>query len=221
MDFKKVWESRRGTSTQMVVLHPRHLTIPRNDLLFNSAWPDKRGRPRDSLLAALAAAPQGCTTCMLGIWGQSAPERSGRFSAALPACSKLRLHPFQRAAVLPLICKMLDRAVAIPYIPILQSICPLPPQCQPGSGSDPVSEAPLSHACALRHVIAFVHAVLSKLLPAGLLGPSQKVFLRHVATFLSLRRFEVFSVHELLQGVATKGIEWLHALCAAYHACFW
>jgi hypothetical protein len=207
------WENRRGSGTRMVVLRPRRLTLPRNNLLFQSSWPANRSRPRGHFLAALAASPSGTSTCLLSIWGSSAPEASGRFRTNPPSCTKLRLHPFQRAVVLPLLRDMLDRAVALPYIPMLQSICPIPAQCQP-RGDSAVKAAPLTLACAPQKVVAFVHAVLGKLIPDGLLGPSKKAFMQHVAAFLSLKRFEAMSVHELLQGVATKGIEWLHAWCA-------
>ena len=72
----------------------------------------------------------------------------------------------------------------------------------------------LSQACPLPAVATFLRAVLQQLIPTELLGAGKAVFLRHATDFLAQRKFEGLTVHSLLQHMPTRGICWLHALCA-------
>lgn len=64
------------------------------------------------------------------------------------------------------------------------------------------------HASTVGEVSAFVHAVVKIVIPHGFLGgaDNQKVVMRHIDRFIRLRRFEVFSIHDVLQGLRVSPI---------------
>lgn len=202
--------SRRGSGTPMAVLKPRTLLIPNKHLLFRSPWPSHGALPRAHPLIALSATPDGARALAHQIWGPAAPDASSSFRASVATPSaRLRLHPAQHLAVAPLLQDLLRRARSVPYLPILQSTCPMPEAAR-GHPS------PLVHTCPARCVANFVLAVLGRVLPPGLIGPTTaQCVRRRVAALVSLRRFEALSVHDLLHGASTKGCGWLYAWCAA------
>lgn len=71
---------------------------------------------------------------------------------------------------------------------------------------EPEHRSIVDMACSTAHVSAYCRAALIKLVPLPVWGNGQTgrdnrdVFLRKVHHFISLRRFETMSLHELLQG---------------------
>ncbi|CEJ86084.1 hypothetical protein VHEMI04004 [[Torrubiella] hemipterigena] len=70
-------------------------------------------------------------------------------------------------------------------------------------------------ACTGHHVSMFCQTVLSRLIPTDFWGVgetgllNQTEFFKKIGHFLSLRRFENMSLHELVQGITISNIAWL------------
>lgn len=68
----------------------------------------------------------------------------------------------------------------------------------------------VSHAIPHHQIAAYIRAVLTSILPAGLLGPRNTTALYHALdTFVSLRRYESISLHTILQGMSPSDLPWL------------
>jgi telomerase reverse transcriptase len=71
------------------------------------------------------------------------------------------------------------------------------------------------HATVLTSVSAFCRAVIRNVFPpdafgaGGCRGDSFGTIMRAVDTFVCLRRYESFSLHDIIQGIAVKDIDWL------------
>jgi len=59
------------------------------------------------------------------------------------------------------------------------------------------------HASSVGEVSAFVHAIVGRVIPNQFFGgvENQKAIMKHVDRFLRLRRFEMLSLHDVIQGL--------------------
>ncbi|RPB27372.1 hypothetical protein L211DRAFT_537288 [Terfezia boudieri ATCC MYA-4762] len=59
------------------------------------------------------------------------------------------------------------------------------------------------HASSVGEVSAFVHAIVGRIIPKQFFGgaENQKAIMKHVDRLLRLRRFEMFSLHDVIQGL--------------------
>lgn len=67
------------------------------------------------------------------------------------------------------------------------------------------------HASSVGEVSAFVHAVVGRVIPKHFFGgvENQKAIMKHVDRFLRLRRFEMLSLHDVIQGLKVcYGLLW-------------
>ncbi|CAD6447834.1 90dde13d-292a-4651-93b4-1c553ad6b48e [Sclerotinia trifoliorum] len=73
----------------------------------------------------------------------------------------------------------------------------------------------MDHASSTAEVSAFCRAVLRNIIPHGFWGTrdvqahNESIFHKNVDNFIGLRRFEVLSLHEVMQGIKIAEIEWL------------
>ncbi|KAK5064250.1 hypothetical protein LTR84_000083 [Exophiala bonariae] len=73
----------------------------------------------------------------------------------------------------------------------------------------------LPHATSLEMVSAFCRSVIAKLLPQDALGAgsdgehNMRIIMQRIDQFIRLRRFETLSLHQVMQGLRVKAIEWL------------
>lgn len=76
-----------------------------------------------------------------------------------------------------------------------------------GAPSAPRKASMMDHATPTAKVSAFCRAVLSNIVPRGFWGSgdvqkhNEQVFLRNVHRFVTLRRFESLTLHEVSQGI--------------------
>lgn len=66
------------------------------------------------------------------------------------------------------------------------------------------------HASSVGEVSAFVHAVVDRVIPKQFFGgvENQKAITKHVDRFLRLRRFEMLSLHDVIQGLKVYCVLW-------------
>lgn len=73
----------------------------------------------------------------------------------------------------------------------------------------------LPHATPLEMVSTFCRSVIARLLPQNALGTgsdgehNMQIMLQRIDQFVRLRRFETMSLHQVMQGMRVKSIEWL------------
>ena len=72
----------------------------------------------------------------------------------------------------------------------------------------------MDHATPTLMVSSFCQAVLAKLIPPEFWGTAdvahnEQIFYRNVDSFIQLRRFEGFSLHEVSQGIRISNMDWL------------
>jgi Telomerase ribonucleoprotein complex - RNA binding domain len=75
----------------------------------------------------------------------------------------------------------------------------------------------LPNACRLSAVCGFVRAVLRRLVPRKLLGVNARTLQLRAMKLLCMRRHEKLTLHDIMQGMRTKGLHWLDVLCASPH----
>lgn len=75
----------------------------------------------------------------------------------------------------------------------------------------------LPHSTPPEMVSMFCRSVIAKLLPKNALGTGSdgvhnlQIIMRRIDHFIKLRRFETLSLHQVMQGIRQKSIEWLRA----------
>jgi hypothetical protein len=208
-----LWTSRRGTGAGMLVLRPSKDMLPKRASLFQAPWPSRRGLPAGHPLSRLPTGAASGHQLMRAIWGRNAPSWTTCHTHDVTSDTGVRLHAAQQHAVLPLLQGLLERSKTMPWLPMLESLCPITDEKSTGSGYRRSGQV-LSLACPQHQVCAFIRAVLGRLMPPALLGASKRKFLAHISTFLALRKHEEMSVHALMQGMATQSPLWLSCLCA-------
>ncbi|PGH27913.1 hypothetical protein AJ80_00463 [Polytolypa hystricis UAMH7299] len=133
-----------------------------------------------------------------------------------------------RGELVALIQKLQKRHRLCSYTELFKYYCPIEDsQPQPNSGqSTPLTDSekrggntnPVSmtdYATPPAAVSAFCRAVLQKLIPNDLFGMGEDgarnrdIVMRHIDTFIHLRRFESLSLHEVSQGLKITCVKWL------------
>ncbi|EEH04418.1 telomerase reverse transcriptase [Histoplasma capsulatum G186AR] len=152
------------------------------------------------------------------------PEKSSELPGKIPK----RL----RGDLVVLIQNLQRRHQRCPYVELLRYYCPientLPPTLGlvgPQSNSASRQTRPPSkfqmtdYATPHVAVSAFCRGVLAKLIPNELYGcgvdgiKNRNIILRHVDTFVQMRRFESLSLHEVSQGLKITCVKWLQPAC--------
>ncbi|PGH05494.1 hypothetical protein AJ79_06801 [Helicocarpus griseus UAMH5409] len=135
-----------------------------------------------------------------------------------------------RGELVPLIQKLQKRHHHCSYAELLRYYCPIesthpqklgldsPPSSKGSNGSTKPNtrRIPMTDcATPSSSVSAFCRAVLLKLIPNELYGcgedgtKNRDIIMRHVDTFVQLRRFESLSLHEVAQGLKITCVRWL------------
>ncbi|DAA73918.1 TPA_exp: putative Telomerase reverse transcriptase [Trichophyton benhamiae CBS 112371] len=119
-----------------------------------------------------------------------------------------------RGRLVELIQRMQKRHARCSYVELLRHYCP---KKTINNGNEKVSMT--DYATPTHAVSAFCRAVLQKVIPHELYGRGEDglhnraVVMRNVDRFLSLRRFETMSLHEVVQGLRIGCVAWLSPPC--------
>ncbi|EZG03238.1 hypothetical protein H106_06732 [Trichophyton rubrum CBS 735.88] len=119
-----------------------------------------------------------------------------------------------RGRLVELIQRMQKRHARCSYVELLRHYCP---KKTINNGNEKVSMT--DYATPTHAVSAFCRAVLQKVIPHELYGcgedglHNRAIVMRNVDRFLSLRRFETMSLHEVVQGLRIGCVAWLSPPC--------
>ena len=114
-----------------------------------------------------------------------------------------------RGRIVQLVARLRKRHRTCPYASLLDYYCPR----TPSTGAKPANS--IDQATSIAKVSSFCRSVISKVFPSEFWGTGEirlhnnRVLLRHINTFVRLRRYESLSVHDVLQSIKIEDIEWL------------
>ncbi|KAK9322673.1 hypothetical protein V1517DRAFT_122761 [Lipomyces orientalis] len=165
----------------------------------------------------------------MAAYGQALPKRGLLYPHVEPDDME-RKKPLPRTLKGPpfeLFRQIQHRQEKCPYGILIQYYCPLKDsplfarELSSGETSSPVvkdgnyetnnSTNFLHNATKHNRVAAFVKSVVKKLLPAKTFGSETNwhILLKHIDTYVSLGRYEKFTMHGLIQGIRIREIKWL------------
>ncbi|KAK2816774.1 hypothetical protein FQN49_007996, partial [Arthroderma sp. PD_2] len=121
-----------------------------------------------------------------------------------------------RGRLVELVQKMQKRHSRCAYVELLRHYCPKrTPVDADNEGKGKVKVTMTDYATPTHAVSAFCRAVLQNLIPYEMYGcgeegtQNRNTIMRNVDRFLSLRRFETLSLHEVFQGLKIGCVAWL------------
>lgn len=108
-----------------------------------------------------------------------------------------------------LVASLRRRHARCPYHALLEHYCPATSHSVVGN------ETSLGAASAISEVSAYCRAVINKVFPAEFWGhgdvrdENRRAILRSINTFITLRRYESMSMHDVMQNVRVDAVGWL------------
>ncbi|KAK9253959.1 Telomerase ribonucleoprotein complex RNA binding domain-containing protein [Lipomyces tetrasporus] len=165
----------------------------------------------------------------MAAYGQALPKRGLSYPHVEPDDVE-RKKPLPRTLKGPpfeLFRQIQHRQEKCPYGILIQYYCPLKdsslysseqssaetssPVVEDGKNETKDSTNFLHNATKYNHVAAFVKSVVRKLLPAKTFGSETNwnIILKHIDTYVSLGRYEILTMHSLIQGIRVRDIKWL------------
>lgn len=183
----------------------------RGVFMFRSSFTKKPGLPATHTLRSIGLGVRASRRLYLTIFKAKkltkATSKHKTDRALRQAKSTYRIPQKHRDTLLPTLRAMLDKVRCCPFTNILNKHAPMPRELMVSTKrvGELSQESLLSAYTAPRRVAAFVWEVIERVVPVELLGSVQtrKSLYGCIRRIVSLRRYERFTLHEVMQGIRT------------------